>query len=44
VRPGEVAGIAPAEMRQLLAKAAFEPVRELPFQLGFNRIYVARKP
>jgi hypothetical protein len=31
-------------MRQLLAEAAFEPVLELPFQLGFDRIHVARRP
>ena len=44
MRTGEVDGIAPAEMRQLLAAAAFEPVREVPFQLGLNRLYVARRP
>jgi hypothetical protein len=44
MRQGEVDGIAPAKMRQLLARAAFEPVREVPFQLEFNRIYVARRP
>jgi hypothetical protein len=30
-------------MRALLQEAGFEPVREVPFQLGLNRLYVARK-
>ena len=44
MRPGEVDGIAPREMRALLQRAGFELVREVPFQLGLNRLYVARKP
>jgi SAM-dependent methyltransferase len=43
MRPGEVDGIRPLEMRALLQGAGFEPVREVPFQLGLNRLYVARK-
>ena len=43
MRPGEVDGIRPAAMRQLLQQAGLEPVREVPFQLGLNRLYVARK-
>ena len=44
MRQGEVDGISPAAMRTLLRKAGFEVVREVPFQLGLNRLYVARKP
>lgn len=44
MRPGEVDGIRPLEMRALLQRAGFEPIREVPFQLGLNRLYVARKP
>jgi hypothetical protein len=44
MRPGEVDGIRPREMRALLQRAGLELVREVPFQLGLNRLYVARKP
>jgi SAM-dependent methyltransferase len=44
MRRGEVDGIAPREMRALLQQAGFELVREVRFQLGLNRLYVARKP
>jgi SAM-dependent methyltransferase len=44
MRQGEVDGISPAAMRTLLRQAGFELVREVPFQLGLNRLYVARKP
>jgi SAM-dependent methyltransferase len=44
MRRGEVDGIRPSEMRALLHEAGFELVREVPFQLGLNRLYVARKP
>ena len=44
MRQGEVDGIRPAAMRALLRQAGFELVREVPFQLGLNRLYVARKP
>jgi hypothetical protein len=44
MRPGEVDGIPPLEMRALLQHAGFEPVREVAFQLGLNRLYVVRKP
>ncbi len=44
MRPGEVDGIRPRDMRALLQRAGLEPVREVPFQLGLNRLYVARKP
>ncbi len=44
MRPGELDGIPPLEMRALLQQAGFEPVREVPFQLGLNRLYVVRKP
>jgi SAM-dependent methyltransferase len=44
MRPGEVHGMSPAEMRQLLTEAAFEPVREVRFQLGLNRLYMAKRP
>ena len=44
MRRGEVDGIAPPEMRSMLQRAGFELVREVPFQLGLNRLYVARKP
>jgi SAM-dependent methyltransferase len=44
MRPGEVDGIPPAAMRSLLQQAGFTLVREVPFQLGLNRLYVARKP
>lgn len=44
MRQGEVDGIHPAAMRTLLHQAGFEIVREVPFQLGLNRLYVARKP
>ena len=43
-RPGELDGIHPLGMRALLHDAGFEPVREIPFQLGLNRLYVAKKP
>lgn len=39
---GEVHGIAPREMRCLLSEAGFELVQERLFQLGLNRLYVAR--
>ena len=41
---GEVDGIRPPAIRALLRQAGFELVREVPFQLGLNRLYVARKP
>ena len=44
MRPGEVDGIGPRAMRALLQRAGFELVREVPFQLGLNRLYVARRP
>lgn len=44
MRPGEVDGIRPAAMRALLRQAGLEIVREVPFQLALNRLYVARKP
>lgn len=44
MRPGEVHGIGRPAMRALLQRAGFELVREIPFQLGLNRLYVARKP
>ncbi|MGH9256864.1 MAG: class I SAM-dependent methyltransferase [Vicinamibacterales bacterium] len=43
MRPGEVDGIDRPAMRALLQHAGFELVREVPFQLGLNRLYVARK-
>ena len=42
--PGELDGIAPPAMRTLLRRTGFELVREVPFQLGLNRLYVVRKP
>jgi ubiquinone/menaquinone biosynthesis C-methylase UbiE len=44
MRAGECHGIPRPEMRRLLAEAGFELVRELDFQLGLNRVYVARRP
>jgi len=44
MRPGEVDGIPPPAMRALLQQAGFELVREVPFQLGLNPLYVGRKP
>lgn len=44
MRQGEVDGISPAAMRTLLRQAGFELVREVPFQLGLNRLYVAKRP
>src|SRR5262245_37171238 len=44
MRQGEVDGIRPSAMRALLREAGFELQREVPFQLGLNRLYVARKP
>lgn len=44
MRSGEVDGIRPSEMRLLLRRAGFEPVREVRFQLGLNRLYVVEKP
>jgi SAM-dependent methyltransferase len=44
MRPGEVDGIPPRAMRALLQQAGFELPQEVPFQLGLNRLYVARKP
>jgi SAM-dependent methyltransferase len=44
MQPGELDGIPPGTMRALLQQAGFELVREVPFQLGLNRLYVARKP
>jgi SAM-dependent methyltransferase len=44
MRRGEVDGIPPSAMRALLHQAGLELVREVPFQLGLNRLYVARKP
>jgi SAM-dependent methyltransferase len=42
--PGELHGIRPSIMRALLRRANLEPVQEVPFQLGLNRLYVMRKP
>jgi SAM-dependent methyltransferase len=44
MRRGEVDGISPSAMRALLQQAGLKLVREVPFQLGLNRLYVARKP
>jgi SAM-dependent methyltransferase len=44
MRPGELDGISRRTMRTLLQQAGFELVREVAFQLGLNRLYVARKP
>jgi len=44
MRPGELQGIRPSAMRVLLQQSGFELEREVPFQLGLNRLYVARKP
>ena len=44
MQPGELDGLRPREMRALLREAGMEPVREVLFQLGLNRLYVARKP
>jgi SAM-dependent methyltransferase len=44
MRSGEVDGIRPREMRTLLRQTGLELVQEVPFQLGVNRLYVARKP
>lgn len=44
MRLGELDGIRPIAMRTLLRDAGFEPVREVPFQLGLNRLYVVKKP
>lgn len=44
MRPGELDGIRPRDMRALLQQAGFELVHEVSFQLGLNRLYVARKP
>ena len=44
MRPGEVDGIGPPAVRALLQRTGFELVREVPFQLGLNRLYVARRP
>ncbi|HST07849.1 MAG TPA: methyltransferase domain-containing protein [Gemmatimonadaceae bacterium] len=43
MREGELHGISPSGMRALLRRAGFELVREVPFQLRLNRLYVARK-
>jgi SAM-dependent methyltransferase len=43
MQPGEVDGIHPREMRALLRHAGFALEREVPFQLGLNRVYVARR-
>jgi hypothetical protein len=43
MRQGEVDGIRPRAMRVLLRQAGLQLVREVPFQLGLNRLYVARK-
>lgn len=44
MRRGEVDGLRPSTMRALLRQAGYELLREIPFQLGLNRLYVARKP
>ena len=44
MRRGEVDGIRPPAMRALLQQAGFELMREVPFQLGLNRLYVSRRP
>jgi SAM-dependent methyltransferase len=44
MRPGEVDGIRPSAMRALLQQAGFELVDEVAFQLGLNRLYVAKRP
>lgn len=44
MREGELQGIGRTEMRALIHGAGFEIVREIPFQLGLNRLYVARRP
>jgi SAM-dependent methyltransferase len=43
MRPGEVHGLPPSEMRLLLREAGFTVEREIPFQLRLNRLYVARR-
>lgn len=43
MRPGERHGIGRHAMRALLQSAGFGIHREVPFQLGLNRLYVARK-
>ena len=44
MRRGEVDGISPRAMRAMLHQAGFELQREVAFQFGLNRLYVAQKP
>lgn len=41
MHPHEVDGIAPREMRRLLREAGLLLLKERPFQLGLNRLYMA---
>ena len=42
MRQGELQGIRPSAVRALLQKSGFELVQEVPFQLGLNRLYIAK--
>jgi SAM-dependent methyltransferase len=43
MKEGEVWGIRPSGVRELLRHAGFEPTIERRFMLGLNRLYVARR-
>jgi SAM-dependent methyltransferase len=43
MKPGEVYGLTPAEVRRLVAAAGFEVQLEKPFMLGINRLTVATR-
>jgi SAM-dependent methyltransferase len=44
MKPGEVYGLTPAEMRRLITSAGFTIRLERPFMLGINRLTVATRP
>jgi len=41
---GEVFGLPPGQMRQLLVAAGFRVEREIPFMARLNRLYIASRP
>jgi SAM-dependent methyltransferase len=43
MKDGEVWGITPAAVRDLLRNAGFEPTKEQGFMLGLNRLYVGTR-
>jgi SAM-dependent methyltransferase len=43
MKPGEVYGLTPREVRQLITDAGFDVVLERPFMFGVNRLTVARR-